>query len=96
MCTFGKFGMAFIDIGEIGGCMSLFCYCGKSGQTNLTFFSMLLLVGVDLCMPGQHRVLPPLAAIIATKRRGMLAARSCRCSTGIFAHMSSRAGFPYW
>ena len=60
------------------------------------FFCMLLLVGVVLCMPGQHRVLPPLAAIIATKRRGMLAARSCRCSTGICAHLSSRAGFPYW
>ena len=42
-------------------------------------------------MPGQYRVLPLLAAIIATRRRGMLATRRCRCSTGIFAHLSSRA-----
>ena len=29
--------LVFINIAEIGGCMTLFCYCGKSGQTNLIF-----------------------------------------------------------
>ena len=37
------------------------------------FFSMLLPVGVVLCMPGQYRAFQTLAVIIAAGRRGMLA-----------------------
>ena len=63
--------------------------CVKSGQT--WFFCMMLPVGVVLCMPGQYRVFPPLAVIIAARRRGMLAIWRCRRSTRISAHLSSRA-----
>ena len=51
----------------------------------------MLPVDVVLCMLGQYRVFPPLALIMATRLHGMLATRRCRCSTGIFAHLSSRA-----
>ena len=64
--------------------------CGKSGQTNLNF-CMMLSVGVNLCMPGQHQVFPPLTAIIAARHRGMLTTRHCMCYTEISAHLSSRA-----
>ena len=70
--------------------MSLDGNCGKSGQTNL-IFCMMLPVGVVLCMPGQYRVFLPLAAIIAARRHGMLATRRCGHSTGISAHLYSRA-----
>ena len=39
----------------------------------------------------QYRVFPPLAAIIAARRRGMITARRWGHSTGISAHLSSRA-----
>ena len=83
--------------------MSLDGNCGKAGKTNL-IVSMMLPVGVVLCMPGQYLDFPPLVAIIAARRR-MLATRRCRCSTGISAHLSSRpwrrspwfwGGCPYW
>ena len=51
----------------------------------------MLPVGVVLCMMGQYWVYPPLAVIIATRRRGMLATMHCRHSTGISAHLSIRA-----
>ena len=44
-----------------------------------------------LCVPGQYHVFPPLAAIIATSHRGILATRRWRRCTGICAHLSSRA-----
>ena len=44
-----------------------------------------------LCVPGQYRVFPPLAAIIAASRRCILATRRWRRCTGICAHLSSRA-----
>ena len=47
--------------------------------------------GLVLCVPGQYRVFPPLAAIIAASRRGILATRRWRRCTGICAHLSSRA-----
>ena len=71
--------------------MSLDGNCGKSGQTNLIFFCMMLPVGLVLCMPVEYRAIPPLAAIIATRRRGMLATKRCRHSTRISVHLSSRA-----
>ena len=40
-------------------------------------------VGVVLCMLGQYQVFPSLAALISTRRRGMLAARCCSNSTEI-------------
>ena len=64
--------------------------CGKSGQTNLIFY-MMLPVDEVLCMPGQYRVFPPLAAVIAARLRGKLATRHCWRSIGISAHVSSRA-----
>ena len=83
--------MTFIDIGEIG-CMNMpKCHCngncGQSGRTNLSF----CIVDLVLCMSGQYRVSPPLAVIITAWHRGMLATRHCRRSTGISAHLSSRA-----
>ena len=47
--------------------------------------------GLVLCVPGQYRVFPPLAAIIAASRRGILATRRWRRCTEICAHLSSRA-----
>ena len=54
-------------------------------------FGMMLPVGVVLYMPGQYQVFPYLAAIMAARRRGMLATRRCRCSTWISVHLSCRA-----
>ena len=51
--------------------------CGKSNQT-IYFFCMMLPVVVVLCMPGQYRVFPPPAEIIATRHCGMRATRHCR------------------
>ena len=51
----------------------------------------MLPVGVILCMPGQYRAFPPLAVVIAARRRGMLATTHCKCSTGISAHLSTKA-----
>ena len=64
--------------------------CGKSGQTNLNF-CMMLTVGVNLCMPGQHQVFPPQTAIIPARHRGMLTTRRFRRYTEISAHLSGRA-----
>ena len=64
--------------------------CGKSGQTNL-IFCMMLPVGAALCIMSQYGVYPPLAAIIVTRLRGMLATRRCRRSMSISAHSSSSA-----
>ena len=84
--------------------MLLNANCGKSGQNNL-ISCMMLPVGVVLCRLGQYRVFPPLTAIIATRRRGMLATRRCRRSSGILpiypaglggVHQESGAGCPYW
>ena len=55
------------------------------------FFFVTLPGGLVLCVPGQYRVFPPLAAIIAASRRGILATRRWRRCTGICAHLSSRA-----
>ena len=61
--------------------------------------------GVALCMPVQYRIFPPLAAMIAARRRDMLATRRCRRSKGFLpicpatlggAHQESGAGCPYW
>ena len=54
-------------------------------------FFVTLPGGLVLCVPGQYRVFPPLAAIIAASRRGILATRRWRRCTGICAHLSSRA-----
>ena len=70
--------------------MSLDGNCSKFGQTNSIFCTMLP-VGVVLCVLGQYREVLSLTAIIAARRRGMLATRRCRQSTGISAHLSSRA-----
>ena len=97
---FGKFVMTFIDIGEIG-CMSM----TKCLVKQTRFFCMMLPVGVVLCILGQYGVFPPLAAIFASRCRSILATRRCRRSTGISAHLSSRAwrsapnsgaDCPYW
>ena len=64
--------------------------CGKFGRTNMIFF-VTLPGGLVLCVPGQYRVFPPLAAIIAVSRRGILATRRWRRCTRICAHLSSRA-----
>ena len=91
---FGQFVMTFVDIGEIGSMsipkMSLDGNYGKYGQTSL-IFCMMLHVGVVLCMPDQYQVFPTPAVIITARLRGMLATRHCRNSTGISAHVSSRA-----
>ena len=55
------------------------------------FFFVTLPGGLVLCVPGQYRVFPPLAAIIAASRRGILATRRWRRCTGICANLSSRA-----
>ena len=55
------------------------------------FLFVTLPGGPVLCVPGQYRVFPPLAAIIAASRRGILATRRWRRCTGICAHLSSRA-----
>ena len=70
--------------------MSLEDNCGKFGRTKMIFF-VTLPGGLILCVPGQYRVFPPLAAIIAASRRGILATRRWRRCTGICAHLSSRA-----
>ena len=72
------------------GRMSLEDNCGIFGRTTMIFF-VTLTGGLVLCVPGQYRVFPPLAAIIAASRRGILATRRWRCCTGICAHLSSRA-----
>ena len=55
------------------------------------FFFVTLPGGLVLCVPGQYRVSPPLAAIIAASRLGILATGRWRRCTGICAHLSSRA-----
>ena len=70
--------------------MSLHGNCGKSGQTNF-ILCLMLPDGVVLCMQGQYRVFPPLAAIITDRHRGMLTTRPCRPSIGSSAHLSRRA-----
>ena len=52
---------------------------------------MMLPVGVVLCMLGQQRLSPPLAAIIAGRCSGMLATNCCRRSTRISAHSANKA-----
>ena len=64
--------------------------CGKFGRTKMILF-VTLPGGLVLCVPGQYRVFPPLAAILAASRRGILATRRWRRCTGICAHLSSRA-----
>ena len=59
--------------------------------TTKIFFFVTLPGGLVLCVPGQYQVFPPLAAIIAASRRGILATRRWRRCTGIRAHLSSRA-----
>ena len=54
-------------------------------------FFVTLSGGLVLSVPGQYRVFPPLAAIIAAGRRDILATRRWRRCTGICAHLSSRA-----
>ena len=51
--------------------MSLEDNCGKFGRTKMIFF-VTLPGGLVLCVPGQYRVFPPVAAIIAASRRGIL------------------------
>ena len=70
--------------------MSLEDNCGKFGRTKMIFF-VTLPGGLVLCVPGQYRVFPPLAAIIAASRWGILPTRRWRRCTGICAHLSSRA-----
>ena len=70
--------------------MSLEDNCGTFGRTKMIFF-VTLPGGLVLCVPGQYRVFPPLAAIIAASHRGILATRRWRRCTGICAHSSSRA-----
>ena len=70
--------------------MSLEDNCGKFGRTKMILF-VTLPGGLVLCVPGQYRVFPPLAAIIAASRRGILATRRWRRCTGICAHLFSRA-----
>ena len=70
--------------------MSLGNNCGKSGRTKRIFI-VTLPGGLVLCVPGQYRVFPPLAAIIAASRRGILTTRRWRRCTVICAHLSSRA-----
>ena len=79
--------MICIDIGEIG-CMSIpKCHWMVIviSLVKKLDFCIVLPVGVELCMPGQYRIFPPLAVIITARRHGMLAARRCRRSTGIAA-----------
>ena len=54
-------------------------------------FFVMLPGGLVLCVPGQYWVFPPLAAIIAASRLGILATRRWRRCTGICTHFSSRA-----
>ena len=70
--------------------MSLEDNCGEFSRTKMIFF-VTLPGGLVLCVPGQYRVFPPLAVIIAASRRGILATRCWRRCTGICAHLSSRA-----
>ena len=88
--SFGTIVMILIDNGEID-CMSIPKCHWVVILVNLTkqawFFCMMLFVGTVLCMPGQYWVFPPLAVIITTRRRGMLATRRCRHSTAISAHL---------
>ena len=76
--------------GRIYNSMSLDGNGGKIGQTNLIIWLMLP-VGVVMCMPGQYRVSPPLTAIIATRRHGIITTRRWRHSTGISAHFGDVA-----
>ena len=82
MCNFDKFVLTIIDVEGVG-CMS----------TPKCYWMVIVvnLVGEVLCMPGQYRVFPPLAALIAARLRGMLATRHRRRSAGISAHLSNRA-----
>ena len=88
------FFITFIDIGEIG-CLSIPKCHWMVIVVNLVkqtwFICMMLPVGVVLCMLGQYRVLPHVAAIIDARRHGMIATMHCRRSTGISAHLSSMA-----
>ena len=56
----------------------------------MTFF-VTLPEGLVLCVPDQCQVFPPLVAIIAAGRRGILVTRPWRRCTGICTHLSSRA-----
>ena len=77
---FGKFVITFIDTREIG-CMSIPKYHWMVIVVNLTnlIFCMMLPFGLVLCILSQYRLFPPLAA------------RRCRGSTGISAHLTSMA-----
>ena len=83
----------YIDIGKMG-CMNILKCHWMVIVVNLVkqtwFFCMMLPVGVVSYMMAQYQVFPPLAAIISVRHHGMLATRRCRCSTGIYAHLSSR------
>ena len=70
--------------------MSLGGICGKSGQTNLIFKNDAA-CWCGFVYASKYLVFPPLAAKIAARRRGILATRRCRRSTGISAPFSSRA-----
>ena len=50
--------------------MSLEDNCGKFGRTKIIFF-VTLPGGLVLCVPGQYRLFPPLAALTAASRRAM-------------------------
>ena len=90
---FGKFVMTFIDIGEID-CMSTPKCHWMVVVVNLVKLDFLLDAACwcDLCIPGQYRVFPHLAAIIATRRHGMLATRHYGLSTGISTHLAGLGG----
>ena len=57
----------------------------------------MLSVCVVLCMPSQYQVFPPLAAIIAARRRGVLQIFLPIFPAGLGgAHHESGVGCPYW
>ena len=63
-CVFWYICDVIYWFGEIG-CMSIPRCHWMVIVSNKLDFCMMLPVGVFLCMPGQYRVFPPLAAIIA-------------------------------
>ena len=84
--------MTFIDIGEIG-CMSIpKCHWMVIVVTRVkqTWFLQDAAYLVWCCVPDRYRVSPPLAAVIAARRRGMFATRRWGRCTRISAHLSSR------
>ena len=83
--------MTFTDIREIV-CLSIpKCHFMVIVVNLIKWIWVFVWCCLLVCMLSQCWVFPPLAVIIVAGCRGIVATRRCRRSTGISAHLSSRA-----